>query len=237
MKPKMILKLSIDFVMTVLLLVQMAFQVTGQEAHEWTGAGMFVLFLIHNILNINWYKNLLKGTYTAIRTFQTIINLLVLVTVIALAISGIIMSEYAFGFLSIKGGMAFARLLHLSAAYWAFVLMSMHLGLHWGMVITMFQKPMKRTPILTLPALVPMCIAIAIAVYGAWNFYKMNILSYMFLRSQFVFFDFEKNAFAVFAENTAMMGLWICAAYYAAKFLKKIHTTKKSIEAIEEKPK
>jgi hypothetical protein len=31
---------------------------------------------------------------------------------------------------------------------------------------------------------------------------------------------YEKSPIFVFAEYIAMMGLWICAAYYAAKFLK-----------------
>jgi hypothetical protein len=218
MNSKTIFKLSIDLVMTLLLLVQMAFQVTGQTSHEWTGAVLIVFFLIHNILNIRWYKNLFKGAYTAIRIFQTIINLLVLVSVISLAVSGAIMSRHVFSFFHIQGGMAFARLLHLAASYWAFVLMSMHLGLHWGMIIALFQKPLKQT--LPFPVFMPRIIALAIAGYGAWIFYKANIVSYMFLINQFAFLDYEKNPIVVFAEYIAMMGLWICAAYYVAKRLK-----------------
>jgi hypothetical protein len=167
MKPKMIFKLSIDLAMTLLLLVQMAFQVTGQTSHEWTGAVLIALFLTYNIFNIRWYKNLFKGAYTAIRVFQTSINPLVLASVVSLAISGMIMSEYVFSFLHIQGGMAFARLLHLAASYWAFVLMSMHLGLHWGMIITIFQKPVKRMLSFTFPVLIPRFIVLAIAGYGA----------------------------------------------------------------------
>lgn len=216
----MIFKLSVDLAMTLLLPVQMAFQVTGQTSHEWTGAVMIALFLTHNFLNIRWYKNLFKGAYTAIRVFQTIINLLVLISVISLAISGTMMSGHVFSFLHIQGGMAFARLLHLSASYWAFVLMSMHLGLHWGMVIAMSQKPLKQIPFFALPVFMLRVIALAVAGYGAWTFSKTNIVSYMFLLNQFAFLDYEKSPVIVFAEYIAMMGLWICAAYYAVKFLK-----------------
>jgi hypothetical protein len=145
----------------------------------------------------------------------------VLASVISLAVSGAIMSEYVFSFLHIQGRMAFVRLLHLAASYWAFVLMSMHLGLHWGMIIAMFQKPVKQTPPFAFPVLIPRIIALAIAGYGAWTFYKANIVSYMFLINQFAFLDYEKSPVVVFAEYIAMMGLWICAAYYAAKLLKR----------------
>lgn len=41
----------VDFFMTILLLLLMAFQVAGQEFHEWLGAGMPVLNFIdrHNL--------------------------------------------------------------------------------------------------------------------------------------------------------------------------------------------
>ena len=39
MKPKMLFKITVDFIMTVLLLLLMAKQITGNTAHEWLGAG------------------------------------------------------------------------------------------------------------------------------------------------------------------------------------------------------
>ena len=62
-KTKQKIKMGIDVLMTVLLLGLMACQVTGQLFHEWFGAGMLVLFIAHNILNIRWYGNLFKGKY------------------------------------------------------------------------------------------------------------------------------------------------------------------------------
>lgn len=55
MKPKMMLKMGLDLVMTVLLLCQMAYMLIGEAAHEWMGAAMFVLFLLHHVLNWRWY--------------------------------------------------------------------------------------------------------------------------------------------------------------------------------------
>lgn len=39
MKPKMKVKMGTDVLMTVLLICLMAYQITGQELHEWFGAG------------------------------------------------------------------------------------------------------------------------------------------------------------------------------------------------------
>ena len=69
------IKMGIDLLMTVLLLLLMAYQITGQELHECFGAGMLVLFLVHNILNIRWYGNLFKGKYRPLRIIQTVLYL------------------------------------------------------------------------------------------------------------------------------------------------------------------
>lgn len=64
--------------------------------------------------------------------------------------------------------MALARVLHLAASYWGFVLMSIHIGIHWSMVTGMIcrfaggQKSVAATWIMLL-------IAVGIAVYGATN--------------------------------------------------------------------
>lgn len=129
------IKVIIDFLMTVLLLLLMAFQITGQEFHEWFGAGMLVLFLAHNILNFKWYKSLCRGKYSIIRVMRLVVNFAVLFSMLCLAYSGIIMSHYVFDFVSVSGQMALARQMHMAASYWGFVLMSVHLGFHWGMVV------------------------------------------------------------------------------------------------------
>ena len=50
MKPKMMLKMGIDLVMTVLLLCQMAYILVGETVHEYLGTAMFVLFILHHLL-------------------------------------------------------------------------------------------------------------------------------------------------------------------------------------------
>lgn len=137
MNSKMKIKIIVDLLLTILLLLLMAFQITGQEFHEWFGAGMLALFLVHNILNFKWYRGLCKGKYNITRVLQITINFAVLVSMLCLAYSGIVMSHYVFDSISISGQMALARQMHIAASYWGFVLMSVYLGFHWCMVVGM----------------------------------------------------------------------------------------------------
>lgn len=212
MRPKVVCKTAIDLAMTVGLLTQMAYLIVGQELHEWLGVGMFLLFIAHNLLNIGWYKNLLRGKYTPFRITLTAVSLAVLSCMVGLMVSGIMMSRYVFDFLQISGGMSFARTLHMLAAYWGFVLMSLHLGLHWDMVAR--HLPRTRHFLMQTAALL-------IAAYGVFGFIKHDIASYLFLKIEFAFFDPNQSALLFFAEYLAMMGLYICAAHYTAKLLRQ----------------
>ena len=229
MQTKMKIKTGIDLLMTVLLLLLMAYQITGQELHEWFGAGELLLFLLHNILNMKWYGNLFKGKYRPSRIIQTIVNFGILITMLCLGFSGIVMSRHVFAALSIHGPMATARMMHLAASYWGFVLMSVHLGLHWSMILGMCrkltggrEKPQAVTWILRI-------MAALLAMYGLYLFCRKDILSYMFLKQQFVFFDFEQSAGAAFVEYIAMMGFWVYAACYISKGIASILTLKNSV--------
>ena len=221
MNAKMRWKIAIDILMSVLLLLLMAYQVVGDFLHEICGTAMLVLSLVHHILNVRWYKSLLKGKYTLHRIISTVLNVALLAAMISLAYSGVVLSRHVFDFLPITSGMALARVMHLSASYWGFVLMSLHIGLHWGMMVGMFHRLAggKRRPVLAWSA---RFLAVAVAIYGAVCFRQADIFSYMFVKVEFVFFDYEKSAALVFAEHIAMMGFWIFAGYYVSKGIGKL---------------
>ncbi len=221
MQPKMIWKLAIDLVMTLLLLCQMAYLLIGETAHEWIGAAMFLLFLLHHLLNWRWYKNLVRGRYTPLRWVQTVVNFLVLAAMVALMVSGILLSREVFAFLPIHGGTGFARTLHMLGAYWGFLLMSVHLGLHWGMVRALLGRAggrRKPSPVRTWVLRGLLAIFCAVGVYA---FFKHNIADYLFLRSRFVFFDMEQPLALFLGEYLAMMVLWACLAYCGTRLLQR----------------
>lgn len=54
----------------------------------------------------------------------------------------------------------------------------------------------------------------------------------MFLKQEFLFFDFEQSAVFVFAEYTAMMGLWVFISFYAVKGIRKITSQSRRKECV-----
>ena len=98
MRRKQIARLGLDLAMTVLLLLLMTRQITGEDAHEWLGAAMFVLWLLHHLLNRRWYGSLFKGKHGPARLLQTTVDILLLAAMAGLIISGVMLSRTEFAF-------------------------------------------------------------------------------------------------------------------------------------------
>ena len=215
MNPKMIVKVVVDIGMMVFLMLLMAFELIGRTAHEWIGAGIFILFIIHHILNWKWTRNLFCGKYSHFRMLQTVCVLLIFITMLGSMISAMLISRQVFVFLPISGGRSFGRTLHMLCAYWGFLFLSFHLGIHWNMILGMAGKlcgkPSKLRARLICTA------GILIAIYGVYALIRRDILSYLFLQTQFVFFDFEEPLIFFFLDYLAVMGLFVFAGHYAGK--------------------
>ena len=220
MKRKQILKIIVDILMTVILLLLMARSLVGEAAHEWLGISMFGLFILHHILNSRWSRNLFKGKYTPFRLLQTALVVLVLISMLGSMVSGIMLSEHAFTFLPVMGGSSWARTVHMLCAYWGFVLMSLHLGLHWNTMISMAKRMVKKSSFTR--TWIPRTIAVLIAGYGIFAFFKRDIGDYMLLRTMFVFFDFSEPLILVVLDYIAVMGLFIFIGHYLSKGLKML---------------
>ena len=227
MKPKAAAKFAVDIFMVLSLLLVMGYQFWGEAPHEWIGTGMFFLFITHHILNGHWHKALSKGKYSTMRIFMLLINALALISMLAQIYSSVVMSRYVFDFLPFGGNMSLARRLHILGAYWGFLFMSLHLGLHWSMILGTLQKAVwikRRSKILSTSAFIT---GLAISGYGAYAFVERNFFTYLFLKSEFVFLDYNEPKMLFYIDYLALMGLCIFIAHYGTKLIRKF---KKKLE-------
>ena len=222
MKPKAVMKLAVDVFMTLALLFLMGYQFWGEAPHEWVGAGMFLLFVAHHLLNGRWHKTLFKGKYSALRTVTLCVDLLLLLAMLAQMYSGIVMSRYVFAFLPGTGGMSLARRLHILGAYWGFLLMSVHLGLHWNMILGMLRKALKIKSKTKSPSMIAFAAGLTISGYGIWVFISRGFPICLFLKSEFVFLDYSEPKIFFYMDYLALMGLCIFIAHYSTKLMEQL---------------
>ena len=216
------IRIIIDISMTVTMPLLMAYSLIGELFHEITGSLIFILFIIHHILNRRWYGTIAKGKYNAKRIFQSILNLFLLVFMILQPVSGILMSKHLYTFLPGFPVSAIVRNVHMLLAYWGYVLLCIHAGTH---MLPMFTS--KKVNGLKSGALY--LISGAVSVYGGVAFIKRGFPGYMSGMTKFAFFDTSEPMFFFFADYIAIMILFMmagCLMIYVLNLLSNIPKTK-----------
>lgn len=219
MKTKFKVKITVDIAMTLALLLLMAYSLIGETAHEWIGIGMFVLFVLHHILNRKWLGAVPNGSYTPIRIMQTVLVGLIFLCMVGSMVSGIIISRYVFTFLPNHGGYELAGKLHMLCAYWGFVLMSIHLGFHWNAMLSAARKHFKPCKVREWLLRI---VGYLFAGYGIVAFVRREIGSYMLLQSHFVFFDYSESVVFFLFDYLSVMALFVFFGYVQAWCLRKV---------------
>jgi len=209
------IRIIIDVVMYLLFIILMGHHITGNHIHEILGTGTIVLFIIHNIINIKFYKVIFKGKYNLKRVFLTLIDILLLFCMIGIIISSIIISNDVFAFLKIQTTILGLKL-HMLSTSWGFVIMSIHLGLHLNVLISKINKKMKNSIFEYIYYLV----FLLLLLYGIYSFIKMNFISDMFLLNPFKVYNFDESPF-VFYLHVLSSSLFIALTIYLINSLKK----------------
>lgn len=210
MKQKRIL----DFVMLVLLLIAMAYPKTEPIIHEVIGIALGICFVIHHLLNRNWYRSVFKGKYPILKKIYIAVNFLLLIDILLIMLSGLTMSQLlpAFNFMSFS----LARKLHLVFTYWGFILMAVHLGLHSQVMLRPIRKRFKNRSVL-----VYYVIPYGLVVIGIVLFIKNQLISHLLMLSDYVFIDEATGLFQYIIEYLGIFSLFVILTYYVIKSIKK----------------
>lgn len=214
------IKITVDVCMFILVLRQMAYHMTANRVHEWTGAVAFALFILHNALNWRWYRKLFQGKYASSRILHTTINLLLALSILGMISSGMMLSRQVFGFMGLRAG-RLGRKLHMLCTAWGYVLMAAHMGLHWNMVVSRFGKICgKLSPQTPLLLFLPGVVAVLTSAYGIFAFIKRHVYDHLFLLVEYAYFDFNEPMWRFFIDQITIFIAFGSLAYYGSKWLK-----------------
>ena len=228
MRAKQIVKILVDLAMLVLLPLLMSYSLLGETAHEWLGIGITALFLFHHLLNMQFYRNLVKGCYTPVRMLGIAVNFFLTVCMLSLAVSGMLMSRHAVPLLSTDTGLSISRILHLLGAYWGMIFMSFHVGMHGSIFLGMVRQMLKvREPSVMRTAILRL-FAAAVAGYGIYALLHRDVIGYLFLKNQYVFLDYSEPIIHHLLDYSAIILLFAICGYYAAKMCRAIKRKQKT---------
>ena len=196
---------KLDVLMVILMIVVMSYQATGNLFHEVAGVILLVLFVVHNILNRKWYKNIPKGKYSGFRNMMLIINILTLICMLAAMGTGIYLSQSVFASLL---GMREAYLIrpwHVAAGAWGMILVSFHGGMH-------IRIPGEKKVLYGIGGILS-------AVSGIWAFFALDMPNRLILRDTGMYWRY--SGLILFLANALMMAFFAGVAAIMADWLKR----------------
>ena len=229
-----------DIFLAFLLILLMSSQSTEQRTHEYIGIFALFVVLIHQILNLWWYK--LKILKNSSNLAQNFINFALIISFAISIISGLAMSKYAAAIFSGFMKISFARVLHLCATHWFFVFAGLHIGFH-TLNLAKKLKPSTFANALIIGSwlntlnlakkLKPSTFANAliigswlISLYGFWLFLDTGMIDYMLAKVQFAFLDFKIPLYQSMLNGAVMLFSWAFIGFLLAKFIKNLKEAK-----------
>ena len=173
------LRLALAILLALDFLVVYATPLGFEVVHEWSGILAFVLVIVHVVINRRWFTALFKGKYGPLRIVSTILVIAMVVCILGPAVSSLIISRHAFGFLPAIPGSSWARVVHLACSSWLLILAFVHGGLHLRL------GPSAKSGKLAL-RLWYAALAI-VAIGGIVSLIALGIPDYLFLQRQFYY--------------------------------------------------
>ena len=138
-------------------------------------------------------------------------------------VSGIILSEHIFHFEKPFIVSDMARQVHMFCAYWGMILMSVHIGMHWRVIVVMCGRLFSENSILR--QWISRLLAFGIAFFGAYAFQKRQIVNYLLMKNHFLFLNPTDTIGIFLFDYLAVMVCVIWISYYAGCLIK--HKKKK----------
>lgn len=122
-----------DVLMLAMFLAVMSFPFLPKVLHEVLGVTLPLAAAMHLIWNRRWLAALSSGKWNMRRVLPTVINVLLILSMAAVAVTGICLSNHLFkGMIPLELARNITvHQLHVSLPFLMLILVGLHLGLHW----------------------------------------------------------------------------------------------------------
>ncbi|EGL14902.1 MULTISPECIES: DUF4405 domain-containing protein [unclassified Paenibacillus] len=181
MKKITLVKLMLDLAMALTLVLLFNKRVFGGLTfHEIAGLAISFALLTHILLNLQWVKKvtlrIMDRSLPGKTRFGYLLNVLLLVTMTFIIISGILISEVVFRGIRL-GEERWFKMAHISISYLVLVLIGVHVGMHWQWVIQVTGRIFSGKAPGKAGAAAAKIAAAAIVAFGAYEMYATNFLA------------------------------------------------------------
>jgi hypothetical protein len=218
LNPVFLLRLALDGLAASLLLFAFSYYWQGNAAHEVAGIAMFMLLVAHGAFHRRWFVALAKAPRARRGKFNIALTLLLLAGMLVLLATSLVISETVLAKLRWDDDFTVRRL-HAGVAYWLLVVVAIHLGLRWPLLmgtasrlLGVHQPNRARTALLRT-------IALGIAAQGVLSAQALNLRTKLLFQMSLDWWDFGVSVAGFFGHCMAVAGLCIAVTHYTKHHL------------------
>jgi hypothetical protein len=211
-------KVLLDMAALILMLISMDYRVVGDTFHEATGVIITVFFLFHNFWNRQWYAAVFQGKYDICRGLRTAVNLLLLLAMLLLIISAVPIAHVIVSAIPVPVRITMQEI-HVLSAYWSFILIAVHLGMHGVMLRRVLKKTLGISGGKRVGKTVWHIFFVGVVVYGIQASFAREISSHLFLQYTADFWSTDSSLGKFFLDYAAILGMYSCITYSIMKIL------------------
>ncbi len=137
---------------------------------------------------------------------------------LALLVTSVIISQTVFSLLPLISSFT-VRQIHTLVAYAGLLIISVHLGLHWSLIMGVVRARLGITANSKLRTYALRAVAIIIAAYGVRSLFAVNAGSKLSMQVPMDFGDFQVSTPAFLVHHVAIVGLGASIAHYAVQMV------------------
>jgi hypothetical protein len=168
-------KMVLDLLMLIILLLMYSKMSISMTFHEIGGLAVCGLFLIHMGVNSNWISGVTKKLFSKNIPTKTkigyVVNVLFLLSIALIAISGIMISKIVFKSIS-SPDMIWKQIHYFSSAV-SLILLGVHVGLHREFIATMVRKMIHLPALIAKPIYI--LLIVGITAFGCYSAATSNV--------------------------------------------------------------
>lgn len=215
------LRLALDGIAAGLLLFAFAYYWQGNTTHELAGLGIFLLMVVHNLFHRRWFATLAKQSRGRRGKFNLGLTFVLLSGMLVLLATSLLISETLFAQLRLPDDFT-ARQIHAGIAYWLLVIVAVHLGLRWPLLIAATRRLCGISDSNAIRTQVLRIVALGIAVQGVDSVFALNLPARLQFQMTLDWWNFKASVAGFFGHCLAIVGLGIFVTYYTMQWVSRL---------------
>lgn len=178
------IKIILDIIMLISMIALMKTNITGLQLHEILGICLFIIFIIHKIVNFKWIKSVGKNIFSKNMKrkpkIMFFLNMILFIFVTLNVITGIVISKFVLVSITVND-IGLFTMFHKFLAWWSLILIARHIGLHWENVVNCFERKYKGLKENKVLQIFFILLYIIVAIMGIWSLSRSSVYSKLIL--------------------------------------------------------